>query len=144
MFDPKYKLDSESIAAQDPAAAELLEDLDAENPDVMAPGLGRVSEPAMGRPKKIDIDKMHTYRDAIRNGQDKRIVRYAAILYPGEYHSFHPDLEALSAIPSGEDELEQHLNGLLEAWLACGLSVRQIPTYEGRGAQREEGQGLDD
>lgn len=116
LFDPKYKLDSESIAAQDPAAAELLEELDAETPDVIDPGLVRVSEPGMGRPKKIDIDKMHTYRDAIRDSHDKRIARYAAILYPGEYCAFHPDLEALSAIPGGNDGLDHHLNGLMEDW----------------------------
>jgi predicted component of viral defense system (DUF524 family) len=35
-------------------------------------------------PKGEDIDKMHTYRDAIRIGEDEhRFIRAAFILYPG-------------------------------------------------------------
>jgi hypothetical protein len=35
-----------------------------------------------GKPKKVDIDKMHAYRDAIRDADDYRVVRFAGILYP--------------------------------------------------------------
>jgi predicted component of viral defense system (DUF524 family) len=34
-------------------------------------------------PKKIDIDKMHAYRDAIRDLGDQPVVDSAAIVYPG-------------------------------------------------------------
>ena len=55
VFDPKYKLDSE----------------------------GHDEESLTGRPHKTDIDKMHAYRDAIRGEGGKRVIEYAAILYPG-------------------------------------------------------------
>jgi predicted component of viral defense system (DUF524 family) len=55
LFDPKYKLDSET------------------------PEESFISS----KPLKVDIDKMHAYRDAIRDEEDRRVVQYAAILYPG-------------------------------------------------------------
>ena len=54
LFDPKYKLDSETNG-----------------------------EPGDGKPKKVDIDKMHAYRDAIRLADGDRVIRYAATNYPG-------------------------------------------------------------
>jgi predicted component of viral defense system (DUF524 family) len=70
LFDPKYKLQSEESG-----------------------------EPGDGRPKKIDIDTMHAYRDAIRTGADERVVSYAAILYPGPEVRYGDGIEALPARP---------------------------------------------
>jgi predicted component of viral defense system (DUF524 family) len=84
LFDPKYKLQSEEQA-----------------------------EPGDGRPKKIDIDTMHAYRDAIRNSDGKRIVRYAAILYPGPQTRYGNSIEALSARPLEPEALEKQLRAII-------------------------------
>ena len=70
LFDPKYKLDSEQGA-----------------------------EPHEGKPKKVDIDKMHAYRDAIRDAGGSRVVQYAAVMYPGPTCRYGPGVEALHAVP---------------------------------------------
>lgn len=75
---------------------------------------------ATGRPKKADIDKMHAYRDAIRDttGDDAtRPVRLAAILYPGPRTRFGPGIAALEALP-GSDSLPEQLQPILRAALA--------------------------
>jgi hypothetical protein len=84
LFDPKYKLDSETDAA--------------------------VGD---GKPKKVDIDKMHAYRDAIRGGGLERVVRYAAILYPGAETRYGDHIEALSARPLQPALLENRLQRVL-------------------------------
>jgi hypothetical protein len=76
LFDPKYKLDGEALA----------------------------EEVGDGKPKKVDIDKMHAYRDAIRDVDGERVVDYAAILYPGPDQSFGGGIGALSAYPGFSDE----------------------------------------
>lgn len=78
LVDPKYKLDAER--AQEDGV-----------------------EQKRGSPKKPDIDKMHAYRDAIRSTGGKRVVEYAAILYPGATESFSEGLEAISARPGNVD-----------------------------------------
>jgi PD-(D/E)XK nuclease superfamily/Domain of unknown function (DUF2357) len=85
LLDPKYKLDSELSA-----------DL-----------------PADGKPKKVDIDKMHAYRDAIRDGEDRRIVRFAGILYPGPQKAFTSGLTAISALPGADTQLGDQLRQVL-------------------------------
>jgi predicted component of viral defense system (DUF524 family) len=90
VFDPKYKFESEEIEG------ELLD----------------------ARPKKIDIDKMHAYRDAIRQNDD-RVVTYAAILYPGPTApSFGRGIEAISAVPGSTQTLDERLRALLRNELA--------------------------
>jgi predicted component of viral defense system (DUF524 family) len=88
IFDPKYKLDSETQ----------------EN-------IGN-----QGKPKAADIGKMHTYRDAIRvrGREEMQVVSYAAILYPGSYESYTEGLEALPAYPGREAELQEHLCRVLD------------------------------
>jgi len=81
LFDPKYKLNSEQLEE----------------------GQGN------GKAKKEDIDKMHTYLDAIRDIEQKRVVRYAAILYPGEHQNYGDNIEALHAYPGLELLLEERL-----------------------------------
>ncbi|MBM3678487.1 MAG: hypothetical protein FJW96_11485 [Actinobacteria bacterium] len=88
-FDPKYKLVSEEGA-----------------------------EAGDGRPKKIDIDTMHAYRDAIRDQAERRVVEYAGILYPGPQVLFADGIEALSANPLHPEALDQRLTSLFEAALA--------------------------
>lgn len=85
IFDPKYKLYSEG------AEGEILD----------------------ARPNKIDIDKMHAYRDAIRQ-DDARIVTFAAILYPGpSVPSFGRGVGAISAVPGSVAGLEDLLTAVL-------------------------------
>ncbi|HEY0024424.1 MAG TPA: DUF2357 domain-containing protein [Longimicrobium sp.] len=85
LFDPKYKLDSE-----------LLE-----------------SAGGAGKPKKVDIDKMHAYRDAIRDRDGRHAVRYAAILYPGPEQRFPYGVEALTAYPGSALPLVDRLQEVL-------------------------------
>ena len=85
LFDSKYKLDGEFI--------------EGESPD--------------GRPKKVDIDKMHAYRDAIRGEGEERVVRYAATLYPGPAVTYAEGLEALRAYPGHEQPVEEQIRQLL-------------------------------
>ena len=81
LFDPKYKLDSER----------------------------QEEKQGNGKPKKEDIDKMHTYRDAIRDSKLRQVVQYAAILYPGPSWSYGNGIEALQALPGSEVLLEERL-----------------------------------
>lgn len=83
LLDPKYKLDSDTSGG------------------------------GPGRPKKIDIDAMHAYRDAIRDEDGERAVELAAILYPGPVTRFDPGLCALSAVPGAEADLREELRQLL-------------------------------
>lgn len=83
LFDPKYKLWGDGIG-----------------------------EGVDGRPKKEDIDKMHAYRDAIRDADGERPVRLAAILYPGPEAWFGDDIAALQARP-GDDGFRGRLRELL-------------------------------
>ena len=51
-------------------------------------------------PVAEDINKMHTYRDAIRGRGQRRVVRYAAIMYPGTAEKDYAGrVGAISAIP---------------------------------------------
>ncbi|WP_375453223.1 nuclease domain-containing protein [uncultured Nostoc sp.] len=86
IFDPKYKFESEEP-----------ENIDRES-----------------KPKRQDIDKMHTYCHAIRDNEGRQVVNYAAILYPGSYIPY-PDaqIEALRAYPGAEAELRIHLHRIL-------------------------------
>ena len=85
LFDPKYKLDGEFTEG----------------------------ESRDGRPKKVDIDNMHAYRDAIRDEEGRRPVRYAAILYPGPGMVYAAGLEALTAYPGFDQTLDRRIRKLL-------------------------------
>jgi predicted component of viral defense system (DUF524 family) len=68
-----------------------------------------------GRPKKVDVDKMHAYRDAIRDVDDRRVVDYAAILYLGSSSvTFGAGLEAISAIPGNDEPFRAQLATAIE------------------------------
>jgi predicted component of viral defense system (DUF524 family) len=95
VFDPKYKLDSEEGS-----------DLEVN-----------------GRPKKVDIDKMHAYRDAIRTQSGGRVVDYAAILYPGPLTTFGPGLEALPGLPGSSTLLERRVEAALTSALGFDLPL---------------------
>ena len=84
LFDPKYKLDGEPLVETEPT----------------------------GKPKKVDIDKMHAYRDAIRTPAGDAVVRRAAILYPGPPVRYAGGIEAVSAVP-GDDALQARLRAIL-------------------------------
>jgi predicted component of viral defense system (DUF524 family) len=114
LFDPKYKLWSEALTA--PGGGKIV-DLGSNT------GYEEVlpfdEHEASGRPTKVDIDKMHTYRDSIRDQEGSRVVEYAAILYPGPTESFSPSsgIEALQAQPLQSAPLQEHLQQLFTAFL---------------------------
>lgn len=122
LFDPKYKLDSELLAdsrktstteeAQASPEAEqwneLLQDQE-ENQEENLAKQSEISSLPGGKPKKVDIDKMHTYRDAIQDAAHNPIVCYAAILYPGPSVFYTPNLQALCAYPGHTDSLREHV-----------------------------------
>ena len=56
---------------------------------------------------------MHAYRDAVRGEEGLRVVRYAAILYPGPDVRYSEGLEAIRAYPGAEQDLEKRLRSLL-------------------------------
>lgn len=100
IFDPKYKLDSE---AEEVTPSDKHE---------------------YGKPKAVDINKMHTYRDAIRDANDKTVVEHAAILYPGANETYHgKGIAALSAIPGKPEELGRSLRELLDKALDKALDI---------------------
>lgn len=96
IFDPKYKLDGENLG-------------------------DNIGD---GSPRKEDIDKMHAYRDAIRDESLARVVTYAATLYPGPEVRYADGLEALSASPGRTDELDERLRAVLSMALAHPLMER--------------------
>jgi predicted component of viral defense system (DUF524 family) len=100
LFDPKYKLRPASSSQTD------YEDTGDQ-------------EAFPGGPKKVDIDKMHAYRDAIRRADGSRAVAYAAILYPGESRTFAAGLEAIQSQPIPAGELESELRSLIGTWLVA-------------------------
>ena len=102
LFDPKYKLDGEDI----PDDEETLQ------------GSDTGSTNSNTRPKKVDIDKMHAYRDSIRTVEGERVVAYAGILYPGETLEFSDDIQALRAVPGESLELSQRVREILISHLA--------------------------
>ena len=64
-------------------------------------------------PLKADVDKMHAYRDAIRDQSGARIVSFAGILYPGATFRFGNEIGALSARPDTLAALQRDLRALL-------------------------------
>ena len=89
IFDPKYKFENEKTA---------------------------INSEESSTPKKVDIDKMHVYRDAIRDKAGNHVVAYAAILYPGAMQQYHTDdIEALQAYPDAllVEQLEQRIRSVL-------------------------------
>jgi len=94
VFDPKYKLHGEELSG--PAS----------------------------RPKKEDVDSMHAYRDAIRDGVGKRVVEHAALLYPGQTLHYGSGLSAVQAQPETYDELRRQIGSVLADALAVTASTR--------------------
>jgi len=92
VFDPKYKLQSDDSA------------------NVQA------------RPKKVDVDAMHAYRDAIRDAAGGHVVRHAALLYPGGDHSYGSGLTAWRARPGDAEHLRASARTVLEPALRAGAA----------------------
>lgn len=89
VFDAKYRLDSES-------------------PEERAAGVGE--------PKSDDIDKMHVYRDALRNSLGQPFVPAAYVLYPGNKLVMH-DKNRLGAIPLRPAASSEHLASIVREGL---------------------------
>ncbi len=68
-------------------------------------------------PQKVDIDKMHAYRDAIRDEHGRHVVRTAGILYPGRTVKYDDSVLALRALPGDSESLRSGLMELLAAFL---------------------------
>jgi predicted component of viral defense system (DUF524 family) len=84
LLDPKYKLDSEADA-----------------------------DPGDGMPKKEDVDKMHAYRDAIRDVSGAHVVQHAATLYPGTSKTYGDGLSAIRAYPGDEHDMRHRVRDLV-------------------------------
>lgn len=94
LFDPKYKLLSEDA-----------------------------NQPETGDPLRIDIDKMHTYRDAIRHKDSAQPVVFAGIMYPGSTKEFSHGLAALGCIPGkpGFDDVASILGRCIGTWMEMSV-----------------------
>ena len=101
LLDPKYKLDGED-----------------EPDDESSNGPISAADQVTGKPKKIDIDKMHAYRDAIRTGDGERVVSFAGILYPGQSQTFSEDVQAIRAVPGEDQELRDRISELVLTQIA--------------------------
>jgi hypothetical protein len=101
VFDPKYKLQSD------------------DGVDIQ------------DRPKKVDVDAMHAYRDAIRDAAGAHVVRHAALLYPGDDQSYGSGLAAWRARPEDADRLRASARSVLEPALRAGASGRRMDDAEG-------------
>jgi hypothetical protein len=129
LFDPKYKLISETLMGggrkktDQVELGEVLEALDEELAVAEGEGEGEAASMSSSmvpnfvgswaKPKKVDIDKMHAYRDAIVNTEDKRVVTSAAVLYPGPTIRYGEGIEALQALPLNRDGLAKDLTATL-------------------------------
>ncbi|ADU29393.1 DUF2357 domain-containing protein [Evansella cellulosilytica] len=94
LFDPKYKLQSED--------------------EIFDNALNHNNK---GKPQKVDIDKMHAYRDAIRDEKGGQVVEHASILYPGETVEYINGLSAIQAYPSMDKELIEPVEKVINAAL---------------------------
>ncbi|HEX8219920.1 MAG TPA: DUF2357 domain-containing protein [Chloroflexia bacterium] len=121
LFDPKYKLISETRLGGLPnkssrgeageIAEALDEDLEEAQGDVDVDNLSDANP--VSKPKKVDIDKMHAYRDAIRDADGERAVEYAGVLYPGPTVRYGKGIEALQALPKNISSLRAELQMIL-------------------------------
>lgn len=102
VLDPKYKLDSEDQV------------------------------PDTGKPLKVDIDKMHAYRDAIVLESGQRVVGHAAILYPGQNERFGKNISAIRCLPGTEIDEENLLDALLIAILS-DAHLQPLTSEDGSG-----------
>lgn len=93
LFDPKYKLHGEEV------------------------------DGPTSRPKKVDVDSMHAYRDAIRGVDGERVVKHASLLYPGETRHYGPGLSAVQAQPESYDDLRRELGSTLRTALDVSAPV---------------------
>lgn len=103
LFDPKYKLDAEREGPGE-----------SQSENVLSGGTGSSGESSSGEPRKPDLDKMHAYRDAIRGQDGRRVVEYAAILYPGRTRKFSEGMEAIGVRPGRTEKLSRALRQILE------------------------------
>lgn len=63
------------------------------------------------QPLKADLDRLHAYRDALRNREGEAVVRQAVLLYPGPPQHAPPLLQAWTARPG--EALNWPLSALL-------------------------------
>jgi hypothetical protein len=105
IFDPKYKLISATVPAETAG--------DDETDDRQPPGV----------PKRLDVDAMHAYRDAIRASDGAPVVRYAATLYPGQTKDYDDGLAAIRAYPTDQASLQAKLRQVLDRALSPSEAV---------------------
>jgi len=87
-FDPKYKLDGDD------------------------------AEHGNGRPVKSDVDKMHAYRDAVRDAAGGAVVTMAATLYPGATERYGDGIAAFHAMPGIAEDLRDDITAQVTQFLA--------------------------
>ena len=102
VLDPKYKLRADTLAQS------MSEELDEEDRELTA----------QGKPVKSDIDKMHAYRDAIRDEHGCHAITHAAIIYPGhENTDYAGEVGAIGARPGKTGSAKFYLKELFETIL---------------------------
>jgi len=74
------------------------------------------------RPEKVDLDRMHAYRDALRLASGDTVVDMACILYPGPSQVYAPGLMALQASPLASQQLQTDLRQQISQLLAGLMS----------------------
>lgn len=75
-----------------------------------------------GIPIKSDVDKMHSYRDAIRDAEGQHLVRFAATIYPGRTQHYGRDVAAIGAVPGAPEEVRGMLLAVLRRYMSTGAS----------------------
>jgi hypothetical protein len=132
IFDPKYKLVGETLTEPGDGLTESeAVDLDITGRDDGAPD--HASSSASGttagwqKPKKIDIDTMHAYRDSIRTETDEHLVSFAAILYPGSTVRYGSGLAAIGVRPSDPTYQLELRRILTDALSSAETPCRPIP-----------------
>lgn len=133
-FDAKYKIDNLSTIFGDVSSKKLSED------ELQEEMTTEKNEQIKGNVKRVDLLKMHSYKDAIRR------TGGAYILYPGSekyqkkgFHEIIPGLGAFAISPSsltdGSKELKRFLHEVTEHFLNRAsqrekISLKTFETYK--------------
>ncbi|MBX9951023.1 MAG: restriction endonuclease-like protein [Candidatus Obscuribacterales bacterium] len=99
VFDPEYR-----VAARGAVSTVSKEDIEVARSSI--------------EPMKEDIDDLIHWVGVSKTTDSDRTIPYAAALYPGPRKQFSPEVEALTAIPSDGDGLQQTIYDVLRRYLA--------------------------
>ncbi|MDO9635156.1 MAG: DUF2357 domain-containing protein [Paludibacter sp.] len=142
-FDAKYRIDNLKTIFGDTSAKEETEE------ELQEEMTNEKAELIQGNVKRVDLLKMHAYKDAIRR------TAGAYVLYPGSekdsrrgFHEIIPGLGAFAIKPSGvgldgSEELKRFLNGVTEHFMNRA-SEREVISYRAYETYNSDQQILND